>query len=351
MNDSFLNDENWFSWQWFSPKVLLNFQWEYGVVLYLIPLIPLLFVLRWLFHFNFRQKLDIAFPPAELKKWYFDGLLRFVPPVFFVLFISMVIISLARPQKTSEKIESASQGIDIVLALDISESMLLEDFYPNRLEAAKKVIQQFLEKRTEDRIGIVVFSGAAFTLVPLSTDEQLLMKTLDEVDPSMLDTGSTAIGNAIAVSVNRLNESSSGTRVLILLSDGENTAGNIGPETAAQLAYAYGIKIYCIGVGNQGSVPFGKDENGKTAYVTSSLNETSLRKIAAIGKGMYFKANDEKALRNVFLKIDGYEKGRIKETRFKDSKDYYRIYLIWGLIFFILWMLTKSTFLTNALED
>jgi Ca-activated chloride channel family protein len=351
MRELFLKDENWLSWEWFSPQVLLNFQWEHGIILYALPVVPFIYFLRWLFHFNFRQKLDIALPPFELKRSYLSGLLRFVPTIFFILFLAMVLVSLARPQKTSEKIESFTKGIDIIFALDISESMLLEDFSPNRLESAKKIIHEFIKSRTEDRMGIVVFSGAAYTLVPLSTDEQLLLQSLDRIDPSVLDTGATAIGNAIAVSINRLNESSSGSKVLILLTDGENTSGNIGPETAAQLAYAYNIKIFTVGIGQEGSIPYGKDANGKTMYVSSSLNENLLQKIAQISKGNFYKAGNEKMLRDIFTNINMLEKGRINETRFKDSKDYYQIYLTWGLIFFILWMLAKSTFLTNALED
>ena len=351
MNDKYLEEFNWYSLSWFSPSTLTNFHWEYSFILYLLPLVPFIFVIRWLLHFRFRQKLDIAFPPEELRKSFMDGLLRFVPSIIFTIFISLILLALARPQKTSEKIESHSLGIDILFALDISESMLLEDLSPNRLEAAKKILLEFIKKRTEDRIGIVVFTGAAFTLVPLTTDEQLLNESLKRISTNMIDTGSTSIGNAIAVSINRLQEASSTTKVLILLTDGENTAGNISPEMAAKLAYVYNIKIYCIGVGRQGSVPYGKDQKGKTMFVTSSINEGALKKIAQIGKGHYYKANDEKALIEIFKKIDFYEKGKIKEIRFKDSKDYYRIYLFWGLLFYILWILSKSTFLSNALED
>lgn len=345
------NYANWFSLEWFSPKELLGFQWGYPIVLYTLPLIPFIFIFRWLVHFNFRQKFDIAFPSSALHRWYFSGILRFVPHIFFALFVAMVIISLARPQKTSEKVESFVEGIDIVFALDISESMMLEDFSPNRLESAKKIMQQFIEGRKDDRIGVVIFSGAAYTLVPLTTDKGLLLQTISKIDPSAIDTGATAIGHAIAVAVNRLNESFSGTKILILLTDGENTAGNIGPESAAKLAYAYNIKIYTIGIGNQGSVPYGKDAKGKTLYVSSSMDESSLQSIAKIGKGKYYKAGDENMLKHIMEKIDLYEKGKIRETRFKDSKDYYQIFLMWGLLFFTLWMLTKSTFLTNALED
>jgi Ca-activated chloride channel family protein len=351
MDEILSNTESWFSFHWFYPQELTGFHWEYEIVLYTIPLVPFIYFLRWLFHFNFRQKLEIAFPSQDLRKWQLTGLLRFVPNIFFILFLTLAIFALARPQKISEKVESFSEGIDVLFALDISESMMLEDFTPNRLESAKKIIRKFINERDGDRIGIVVFSGTAYTLVPLTTDKGLLLESLEETSAAFSDTGSTAIGNAMAVAISRLNKSVSPTKVLILISDGENTGGNIGPETAAQLAYAYNIKVYTIGIGKDGNIPYGKDEQGNTRFVSATLNEVSLKKIAEIGKGIYLRAKDENSLTAIFDAIKGYEKGKIREIRFKDTKDYYQVYLTWGVVFFLVWMFTKSTFLTNALED
>src|SRR3982750_3378990 len=163
-----------------------------------------------------------------------------------MLSVMLIFTALARPQKTNEKVEQWTEGIDIMIALDISQSMLMEDFTPNRLEAAKKVALNFINGRKQDRIGLVVFSGDAFSLTPLTTDYDLLKTYLNELNFDMIEKMGTAIGSAMAVVTNRMRESDSKSKVCILLSDGENTAGNIDPIKASQLAAAYGIKIYTI---------------------------------------------------------------------------------------------------------
>jgi Ca-activated chloride channel family protein len=265
--------------------------------------------------------------------------------------MALLLVALARPQKTNEKVEQWTEGIDIMIALDISQSMQIEDFQPNRLEAAKDVARNFIKGRIQDRIGLVVFSGDAFSLAPLSTDYELLQAYLNEINFDMIENRGTAIGSALAVSTNRMRESESKSKVCILISDGENTAGNIDPITAAELAAGYNIKVYTIVVGKEGMVPFGKDLFGRPNMVPNTLDETSMRKIAEIGGGEFFRVSDNQALRQVFAKIDQYEKAEIKETRFKDTSDYYHIYLMWAIVLYLLWLMTKSTFLANALQD
>jgi Ca-activated chloride channel family protein len=148
-----------------------------------------------------------------------------------------------------------------------------------------------------------------------------------------------------------MRESSTASKVMILLSDGDNTAGNIDPKTAAELAVAYGIKIYTIGIGKDGKVPYGKDFFGRPNYIENTLDETTLREIAEIGEGQFYRVSDNEALQNVFSLIDQYEKAEIKETRYKNTTDFYPIYAKWGLLFFVLFMLSKSTFVSNILED
>lgn len=340
----------WFSVNWFYTSTLRSFVWENKDFLYVVPFVPLLLVFRWLIYLKFRQKLEFAFPNKQIKSspitW-----LRFIPDAFFCLLIAMLLISLARPQRTNEKVELYSEGIDIVICLDISESMLLEDFKPNRLEAAKKVAINFIKGRFQDKIGLVVFAGDAFSLCPLTTDYELLYSYLHEVKKDMIQKGGTAIGSAIAVGTNRMIESQSKSKVMIVISDGENTAGNIDPVTATELAKAYNIKIYTIGVGQDGRIPYGKDMFGNPNYIENTMNESTLRDIARIASGQYYRASSSVALKQIFDRIDKYEKAEIKETRFKDTRDFYFIYLSWGVLFFLLWLLTKNTFLTNALED
>jgi len=238
-----------------------------------------------------------------------------------------------------------------MLAIDISQSMQIEDFQPNRLEAAKDVARDFIKGRIQDRIGIVVFSGDAFSLAPLTTDYDLLNSYLNDISFDMIESRGTAIGSALAVVTNRMRESESKSKVCILLSDGDNTAGNIDPITSAELAAAYEIKMYTIIVGQEGMVPFGKDYFGRPNMVENTIDETTMRKIADIGSGEFFRVTDNEALKNVFNRIDQYEKAEIKETRFKDTADYYYIYLQWAVLFLILWLFLKSTFLTNILQD
>ncbi|MEQ8520090.1 MAG: VWA domain-containing protein [Cytophagales bacterium] len=340
----------WFSIFWFKPEVLKSFSWANPEFFYALLIIPLMFFLRWLFFIRLRQKLEIALPKKDIK-WQAISLLRFIPDVIFSLFIALIIIALARPQKTNESVEQWTEGIDIMLVLDISESMDLQDFRPNRLEAAKNVAREFIEGRFQDRIGLVVFSGEAYSLAPLTTDYELLYSNIDDIHLKMIQKSGTAIGSALGVAVNRMRESDTKSKVMILLSDGESNVGNIDPVTAAELAAAYGIKIYTIGVGKEGKVPYGKDFFGRTQYVESSLDESTLRQIAYIGSGKFFRASNNDALEEIFLTIDKYEKAEIKETRYKDTMDYYMAYLIWAICVFLFWLLLKNTFLFNALED
>jgi Ca-activated chloride channel family protein len=197
----------------------------------------------------------------------------------------------------------------------------------------------------------VVFSGDAYSLSPLTTDYELLRSYLRDISFEMIENKGTAIGSALAVATNRMRESDSKSKVCILLSDGESNAGNIDPITAAELAAAYNIKIYTIIVGKEGLVPYGKDFFGNPQMIESRVDETSMRKMAKIGGGEFFRATDERALAQVFAKIDQYEKAEIKETRFKNTSDYYHIYLTWAISIFLLWLLLKSTFITNVLQD
>lgn len=340
----------WYSFYWFSGSVLSGFTWADPLFLWMIILVPFLFILRWVLRYFFNQKLPVALVKSDLKSTPFT-LVRLIPDLLLALVVSLVLVSLGRPQKTNEKVEQWTEGIDIILAIDISQSMQIEDFTPNRLEAAKDVARNFIKGRIQDRIGIVVFSGDAFSLAPLTTDYDLLNAYLDEISFDMIENRGTAIGSAMAVVTNRMRESESKSKVCILLSDGDNTAGNIDPITAAELAAAYNIKTYTIVVGKEGLVPFGKDYFGRPHMVENTVDETTMRKIASISAGEFFRVTDNQALKNVFAKIDQYEKAEIKETRFKDTADFYFIYLRWAIAFFLLWILIKSSFMSNVLQD
>jgi Ca-activated chloride channel family protein len=340
----------WYSLDWFSPSTFKALTWENQLFLYFIPAIPVIFILRWLIRYWLNQKLPVALIKSDLKSSAIN-VVRFIPDIFLMLVLALILVALARPQRSNEKVEQWTEGIDIMIALDISQSMQIEDFQPNRLQAAKQVARDFIKGRMQDRIGLIVFSGDAFSLAPLTTDYELLYAYLNDISFDMIESRGTAIGSALGVVTNRMRESESKSKVCILISDGDNTAGNIDPITSAELAAAYNIKIYTIVVGKEGLVPFGKDYFGRAQMVENTVDETTMRKIASIGNGEFFRVTDNEALKSVFKRIDQYEKAEIKENRFKDTSDFYFIYLQWAMIFFLIWLALKSSFLTNVLQD
>jgi Ca-activated chloride channel family protein len=343
-------DNPWYSWQWFAPETFTAFTWEQPLYLFGLVAVPLLLLARWLIRYLTNQKLAVAWVKSDIHPSR-AALVRVLPDLVLMAVAALILVALARPQKTNEKVEQWSEGIDIMLALDISQSMQIEDFKPNRLDAAKSVARDFIKGRLQDRIGIVVFAGDAFSLAPLTTDYELLFSYLNDLNFDMIQTAGTAIGSALAVSTNRMRESESNSKVCILISDGDNRGGNIDPITAAELAGAYGIKIYTIIVGKEGLVPFGKDYFGRPQMVENTVDETTMRKIAVIGGGEFFRVEDDRALRSVFDKIDQYEKAEIKESRYRDTTDFYHVYLAWAIAFFLAWLVLKSTFISNVLQD
>ncbi|MDH5610670.1 MAG: VWA domain-containing protein [Cyclobacteriaceae bacterium] len=344
------NLSNWLSTRWFTPEVLQSFEWQNSTWLYVIAAIPLFLLIRWFASLKNRQKLPVALTQKDIRNDP-QAILRFIPPALLILIILLVLVAMARPQTTNEQVEQWSEGIDIMLLIDISESMQIQDFLPNRLESAKEVAQNFVTGRFQDRIGLVVFSGDAFSRTPLTTDYELLTTYIQDINFELIENRGTAIGSALAVGTNRLRESDSKSKVMILLSDGDNTAGNIDPITAAKLAAAYNIKIYTIAIGKEGKVPFGQDFFGRPRYVENTLDETNLREISKIGSGKFYRVSDRQALEAVFSEIDSLEKAEIKENRYKDTTDYYTIYLRWAVLFLLLWLLLKSTYITHVLTD
>lgn len=340
----------WYSLSWFKPETFSYFEWENGSLLYLLFIIPLFLIFRWVYRYYQNQKLPVALSKEKFKSNPVN-LVRLLPDIIFIIMIALCMVALARPQKSNERVEQWTEGIDIMLVVDISQSMQIEDFKPNRLESAKNVALDFIDGRFQDRIGIVIFSGDAYSLSPLTTDYDLLKAYVKDIDFDMIENRGTAIGSALAVATNRMTESDSESKVCILLSDGDNTAGNIDPLMAAKLASSYNIKIYSIAIGKEGKVPFGKDFFGRPRMVENTLDETTLREIAKIGEGQFYRVSDNKALKDVFGLIDQYEKAEIKESRYKDTMDYYYKYLYWALCLLVLWLLLKSSFLTNYAQD
>lgn len=350
MGKDLFDFKEWLSPTWFLPGTWEQFTFARPFLVYTIILVPLLFVMRWALFYRHRQRLEVAVIGGKLET-NLTAYLRLVPDVLLGLVVTMLLLALARPQKTNEVAEQSAEGIDICLVMDISESMRIEDFTPNRLEAAKAVARTFIEGRTQDRIGLVVFAGEAYSLCPLTTDYKMVFDYLSSIEFNMITAPNTAIGTALGVATNRMRESLAKSKVVVLISDGANSGGNIDPLTAAQLAHAYGIKIYTIGVGRDGRVPMGQDAFGNAQYVENTMDESTLRQLASIGEGKYFRAGSRQDLERTFNEINALEKVEIKENRFRYVADFYQVYLQWGLVFFLLWLISKSTFMSNALED
>ncbi|NNF05195.1 MAG: VWA domain-containing protein [Candidatus Eisenbacteria bacterium] len=282
--------------------------------LFLLALIPLIFLFWW----DLRRRWSR--PPlavSDLSLFPVHGWRgRFVEklPWFWLLAGILLVIALARPQTGAERIELKSEGIDIVLAIDTSGSMRAEDFKPNnRLVVAKSVAREFVEGRSGDRVGLVVFSGAAYTQCPLTLDYGVLMDLLDEVDFGQPD--GTAVGMALATATNRLREAEGEGRVVILLTDGQNNAGEVDPITAAEAARALGIRVYTIGAGTDGPARIPVDDPifGKR-YVTmeARLDEDTLKQIASLTGGKYYRATSARALEQIYEEIDALEKTEVE---------------------------------------
>ena len=281
----------------------------------------------------------MRFPTLEIFKTTGPGMAarwRHLPTLLRWAALVLIIIALARPQKVSQEKEVSTEGIDIMLALDISTSMLAEDFKPkNRIEAAKVVATEFIQGRTSDQIGLVVFAGQSFTQCPLTLDYNLLEQLLSKVKVELVTGGTiedgTAIGMAIANGVNRLRNSKAKSRVLILLTDGQNNRGEIDPLTAAAAAKALGIRIYTIGVGTRGYAPYPmRDPWGNVVYqqMAVDIDETLLGKIADQTGGQYFRATDEQALRRVYQEIDRLEKSKIRVHQYRQREELFAKYLL-----------------------
>ena len=344
-----INIWEWFSLKWFNPVTLFSYDWQNIIYLYLLGVLPVIFILRRFLNWRFRQKITVALPDQNMH-WRIISLLRYIPDFLIFGCLTCIILSLARPQKANVRIEQTSEGIDILLLLDVSKSMLVEDFKPNRLEVTKKVAIDCVRGRNYDRVGIVLFSGEAYSLSPLTNDYTMLNEYIADIYFGIVPEGGSAIGTALGVATNRMRESNTKSKVIILISDGDNTAGSLDPVTAAKLAAYYGIKIYTILVGREGEALMPKNDEEKIV-VQNTIDERSLKEIAEIGDGEFFHASNDQALYQVFNRIDNYEKTQITETRYNITRDYYTIYLIWAIIFLLLWLLSKSTFISNVLED
>ena len=260
--------------------------------------------------------------------------LRHVPFVLRCAALSLIVVAIARPQSAEHYTNTTTEGIDIVMAVDVSTSMLAKDFIPDRLSVAKEVASEFIGDRTGDRIGIVVFAGESFTQSPLTTDQSTLQTMLGRITSGVIEDG-TAIGNGLATSINRLRESDSKSKVVILLTDGVNNRGEISPLTAAKIAKDMDIKVYTIGVGKHGTAPYPVfDEQGREIDVVNmkvEIDEKILRDIATQTGGEYFRATDKKSLEAIYEQINTFEKSRVEVENRTTLHEEFLVFVLWAL--------------------
>ncbi len=271
--------------------------------------------------------------------------LRPVLLVLRLLAVALLIVALARPRTASVTENINSEGIDIVLCLDISGSMLARDFTPNRLEAAKEMAKEFIEGRPSDRIGLVVFAGESFTQCPITTDHAVLINQVDKVKSGSLEDG-TAIGMGLATSVDRLRDSKAKSKVVILLTDGVNNTGLIDPQTALDIAKLYNVKVYTIGVGSIGMAPYPVPMQGGGVQIQQmkvQIDEKLMKQIASETGGQYFRATNNQSLREIYDQIDQMEKTKVKVTSYKRYAEWFYPYVLAALALFLIEILLRYT--------
>jgi Ca-activated chloride channel homolog len=319
--------------------------------LYLLIIVPVMIA----FYIIKQQKVTASMRMPGLQSFSQSGTtfrhyLRHILFAFRTISIALLIIALARPQKSDKFQNVSTEGIDIVLTQDISGSMLARDFKPDRLEAAKNIATEFISGRPYDRIGLVVFSGESFTQCPLTTDHAVLINLLREIQSGMIEDG-TAIGMGLATAVNRIKDSQAKSKVIILLTDGVNNKGEIAPATAAGIAKTFGIRVYTIGVGTQGVAPYPVQTPYGLQYqdMAVEIDEGILQEIAQTTGGQYFRATDNNSLIRIYKEIDKLEKSKIDVKQFTKKEEKYLLPALVAFCLLIFEILARNTIFKNLI--
>lgn len=326
-----------------------NIHFAQAFYLYLLLLIPVIAV--WYWFRNKRNTAEIRISTiesiAKARKTFKE---RFRHSLFALRMLALIflIIAMARPQSSSSRQDVNVEGIDIILTMDISGSMLAEDFRPNRIEAAKKVAIDFINGRQNDRIGLVIFSGESFTQCPLTIDHTVLKSLFKNIKSGMIEDG-TAIGNGLATSVSRIKDSKAVSKVVILLTDGVNNRGEIDPLTAADIAKLYGIRVYTVGIGTTGLAPYPFPTPFGIQYqnIEVKIDEPLLKKISDMTGGKYFRATDNKTLVRIYNEIDRMEKSKIDVTTFRKKTEEFLPLTILAFLFLSLEIILRNTYLRS----
>jgi Ca-activated chloride channel homolog len=324
-----------------------HIKFAYPLVLALLGLIPLL-VAWYIFYSNGMQSsMTISSIKQVQTKRSLKTTLRHVPFILRMLCLASLIVALARPQTRNDEEMVSGEGVDIILCIDVSGSMMAQDFTPNRMGAARDVAANFVDSRPTDRIGLVIFSGESFTLCPLTTDKNTLKAQIYSIQSGQLEDG-TAIGSGLATSVDRLRSSKSKSKVVILLTDGENNGGQIPPVTAKEIAKSVGVRVYTIGVGTDGYAPVPvQSASGSISMQRDKVNidEPLLTDIANQTGGKYFRAKDNESLKNIYSDIDKLEKSKIEVTALRRYTEKFLPFAVAAAIFLLLEMILRFTVL------
>ena len=318
---------------------------------WLLLLLPLM--LLWYWFWNKKSQANVTFSTTiafkKMKSW--SDALYHLLFVLRMIAIALIVVALARPQTHSENAKTKiTDGIDIVMAIDVSASMLSQDLKPNRFEALKKVASQFVKDRPNDRIGLVIYAGESYTKTPVTTDKSIILNALSEITYGQIEDG-TAIGMGLATAVNRLKESKAKSRVIILLTDGVNNTGFIDPQTAAELAAEYGIKVYTVGIGTNGMAlsPYALNADGSIIYRMQQvdIDEPLMKKIAQVTKGRYFRATNNQKLQQIYDEINQMETTKIEEFKYTEVDEKFRWWVLVAGFLLLLEFVLKHTLLRN----
>lgn len=313
---------------------------EYFWLFLVLPLILAWYILR-------NKRLQGTFKISTVSSFGKTKFPYFRHTVIFLRIVGFaaLITAIARPQTSSSWQDVTTEGIDIIIAMDISGSMLAEDFKPNRLEASKDVAMKFISERPYDRIGLVIYAGESFTQCPLTTDHDVLLNLFKDVKNGMIEDG-TAVGMGLATAVNRLKDSEAKSKVVILLTDGVNNSGSIPPVTAAEIAREFGIRVYTIGVGTNGTAPTPyQDQFGRTVYqdVPVRIDEKTLSEISKLADGQYFRALNKNKLEDIYKEIDKLEKSKINVTDYRKKAEHFWPFALLAVVVLLLEFLLKNT--------
>jgi len=318
---------------------------------WLLLLLPLM--LLWYWYWNKKSQANVTFSTTiafkKTKSW--SDALYHLLFLLRMIAIALIVVALARPQTHSENAKTKiTDGIDIVMAIDVSASMLSQDLKPNRFEALKKVASQFVKDRPNDRIGLVIYAGESYTKTPVTTDKSIILNALSEITYGQIEDG-TAIGMGLATAVNRLKESKAKSRVIILLTDGVNNTGFIDPQTAAELAAEYGIKVYTVGIGTNGMAlsPYALNADGSIIYRMQQvdIDEPLMKKIAQVTKGRYFRATNNQKLQQIYDEINQMETTKIEEFKYTEVDEKFRWWVLVAGVLLLLEFVLKHTLLRN----